>query len=167
MNFKQIAAKIFRLQSPVLDWFVWQVIEHKLSNGYKFSSVQKRWLSTLLAFPERQHRGSLGTRDENGVETFCCLGQAAMLVVDKADYYWTPESQRLALREANDLRSIFLLTEDLRLAYNLLDTNGEFANLATNFEIESLAEMNDNLNFTWTDLAWYVVQNPTNVFECW
>jgi hypothetical protein len=161
MNFKNLAAKIFRLQSAPLDWIVWLVIEQKLSNGYKFSPVQKKWLSTLLAFPERQYRGMLGHRDEKGEEHFCCLGQAGVLATN--DYYWTPESQRLALREDNNYRSIFLLSSKIRDIYALNSCDGEFKNLFD--QMGSLSQMNDNPKYTWTDLAWYVIQNPTNVFE--
>jgi hypothetical protein len=163
MNFKNLAAKIFRLQSAPLDWFVWRVIEQKLSNGYKFSPAQKKWLSTLLAFPERQYRKALGFRDDGGNESFCCLGQAAMLVVDKSDYYWTPERQMLALRDGGDSRSIFLLSSDIRDVYELNSCDGEFKTSFAN--INSLAQMNDDPNYTWTDLAWYVIENPHNVFE--
>ena len=162
LNFKNLAARIFRIQSPALDRVVWRIIEAKMANGYKFTYIQKRWLSTLLAFPERQYRKGLGRRDENGVESFCCLGQAAMLVVDKADYYWTPNDQKLALRNGENLKSIFLLNDSTRDAYNFYSCDGEFESLFGN--IGSLAQMNDHSNYTWTDLAWYVIENPHNVF---
>ena len=46
---------------------------------FKLGPIQKKWLASLEKHPERQMKGCLGTRNENGTYKACCLGEGGLI----------------------------------------------------------------------------------------
>lgn len=112
----------------------------------KLGPIQEKWLQSLEQNPERQHKGSLGVKTEDGYKT-CCLGELGIIA---GKCRWI--DNKLA-----DGTNLFTLTSAEEIG--LYDEVG-----VTKDGQDSLASMNDK-SYTWPDIAQIVRANPENFFS--
>lgn len=128
--------------------------------------LQKRWVQTLRAYPERQLTGSLGNFEwEDGEINYCdyracCLGQAQILLHEgELDKFL--DGTTLINEDQND----GVLGENDWQKYRLRSKVGTLQkSVKIGGQIFSdLADMNDE-SMTWPEIADYIEQHPENVF---
>jgi hypothetical protein len=112
----------------------------------KLGPLQKKWVKTLKAHPERQLNGRLG-KIVKGQEMMCCLGQAGViagtckwkgaLLLDGPEYYTLDNSY-----------------ENM----GLIDETGSIKGGP------SLADLNDDDDHTWPEIAYLIEAAPELFF---
>lgn len=123
--------------------------------------LQKEWIARLRAHPERQMKGSLGTKAKDGNYTACCLGEACLMLMDNGIsssiiwHYDTLYSDGVDSGAINE--------------FKLLGLRGKFGPLAHGHYVDgilrtSLVGLNDGACLTWPEIADFIESNPSNVF---
>jgi hypothetical protein len=130
---------------------------------FELGPNQKKWIAALRANPEQQIKGQLGLRKgENEKPGFCCLGKGAEIL---GFGIW--KEKRNSLFQFFVENSTGVLDIPSYEALGLRSRSGTFkkAILINGLTIVSLTGLNDDVpDFTWTDIADYIEENPENVF---
>lgn len=123
----------------------------------KLGPIQKKWVESLRAHPERQTDGVLGRKNEDGTYGVCCLGEGGLIA---GACKWVGNVLYSSCMNSN---------ETLTNTYKILGLRSEAGWLRKEVDrddesFNSLAEMNDG-GWTWPEIADYIEANPDNVFE--
>ena len=134
----------------------------------ELGSLQKKWIESLRANPDRQCIDVLGTGSARSYKA-CCLGELHIC-------YHRVKSKKMPFSDGvlsdgmfNDgsyglRREVSVLSNSYDM-YGLRDDMGRLYQpvISGNKRLHSLAEMNDR-GWTWLMIADYVDKNPENVF---
>lgn len=122
--------------------------------------LQTKWVERLEKYPERQLKGRLGIKFNDGSYRVCCLGEAHLMICEHLniepnwkDNLLETQTGNLAGLENDSItvQTLGLINGLGRLKYNTPDYK------------PSLAVMNDT-DMTWSEIAAYIRANPENVF---
>lgn len=138
---------------------------------FKLGPLQRHWVETLKAHPERQYKQGLGYIASTGEMHFCCLGQLEMLGRSTTclfpGYVYKNKVSRI---HCNNTFTLALTYEN----YGLHSEDGAFRSpknpvvgvLITykGVAYSSLAGLNDSENVTWLDIAHVIETYPELIF---
>ncbi len=121
--------------------------------------VQKMWVKSLKAHPERQLCGQLGVKERFGYKA-CCLGEL-LICFNKHNQWETSWDDSFLSEPGGSIFGLRDLYKDigLRSPTGLLDHPVIFKSAYRN----TLANMNDEGD-TWPEIAEFVLKNPELVF---
>lgn len=120
-------------------------------NIYPFGSLQSKWIRSLERHPERQMKGQLGQKEEDGSYKACCLGEAGLIA---GICEWKGDTLQIISNH-----STACLSESYS-AIGLKDAWGE----AGVRRLPNLACMNDN-GISWPEIAAHLRKYPHEYFE--
>lgn len=122
-----------------------------LDTKLELGPLQRRWVNRLKKHPERQLKGTLGKRFHNGDYKACCLGEAGLMMgtcVFGLDG---------TLHEKGHIHRTGALTRSY-------DRLGLRSSIGTVDDMASLATLNDDPDYTWTDIAYLIEAAPELFF---
>ena len=148
-----------------------------MAKKFKMGPIQKAWVESLLAHPERQMKDSLGEGTPRKY-TACCLGEGLCVLARmakkalpfNADGILYDFPSKLTIKnsenegEWEDETSILVYSYD---KLGLKDAEGRSINediIIGEKKYSTLASANDGLNVTWTDIGNYIKKHPENIF---
>ena len=120
--------------------------------GYhnKFTPEQTRWIEALESGEWKQGKGYL-KRKQGGEDHYCCLGVATAL--------FKPQSSDLRIKQG-EKRSVGVVAP-----YSVVKTLRLHNEVGSNLDgSEDLALMNDDLGYTFEDIAKFIREEPWEVF---
>ena len=138
-----------------------------IQNNMELGKIQKQWIADLRKYPERQIKNKLGEKNEKGVITACCLGQALLTYCELEGIKPVWE---FSIPHNNSFLSDFLHSEmSLVSSHNklgLITSNGNLlkSTIINDQKFITLSQMND-YGLTWLEIADYIESNPENVFK--
>lgn len=131
------------------------------NSNFILGPFQKEWLNRLESFPERQHKGRLGRKTDDGYKA-CCIGEAALVCGE--GYF-----DNIGFLHTNSLEVEGVSSSNGLLNYNKMGLFGPEGPLKDTVVVKGetcgfLSVLND-LHMTWPEIAAYIRANPENVFE--
>lgn len=128
------------------------------SKKFKLGKLQKAWVESLLAHPERQTDKILGEGTPKKY-TACCLGEMHLTAFRLKKKKLPFENNCIIADGSKEVLS------KVYEEYGLISDIGEFeeAVVINDKTYFALSEMNDR-GITWKEIANYIKQNPENVF---
>lgn len=137
--------------------------------------LQKQWVKLLRDNSDKQGKYNLGTKSINDkgkeVETFCCLGMAAKMLLGNSPIKWIDS------RTENTLVASFPGVEEnqsfLKGSFHLLGLKDKYGSILDDDKegfvldkrfYESLLEMNDS-DVPWSKIADFIEAHPELVFD--
>lgn len=141
----------------------------------KLGPLQKRWIQILRDNPDKQGKHKLGFRSINDegeeIETFCCLGMAAKMLLGETPIRWSETGTKdnlLAYFPGLEKHSLFL--EESFPLLGLKDGFGSILDgdkdgfLLDGVCYSSLVHMNDK-GVPWSKMTDFIEAHPELVFE--
>jgi hypothetical protein len=124
---------------------------------YEFNNFQKRWLAALRSGRYEQGKGFLQKGNQ-----YCCLGVACDIFADRFDISKIKDGD-ITLYNHSRQR----LPPQLIAALGLRDAIGMFSGPIQYGDcvLQALAGMNDSGKFTFAEIADFIEQHPTTVFN--
>lgn len=117
--------------------------------------IQKAWIASLRANPERRMSGTLGRRYSDGTYKACCLGEGGLIA---GVCEWVEDRLQVKGTDVNGGCTFYLKNE----AYESLGLINEKGQHISNPEF-SLSELND-FGKTWPEIADILEKNPEDYF---
>lgn len=117
----------------------------------KLGKLQRKWVNSLKAHPERQFTRSLGIKTDDGYRA-CCLGEAGLIM---GSCFFISNGY-LVEKGSHDNAILFKSYQKI----GLRSPNGEIE-----FEdVIGLADLNDDPYHTWTEIAYLIEAAPELFF---
>jgi hypothetical protein len=120
----------------------------------KLGKLQKKWVNTLKKHPERQTTERLGIIVD-GKKKMCCLGQAGLII---RSCFWNKKS--VLLERGSNSTGVL---ENNFMKIGLRSHVGGITYYPNGDPI-SLAELNDDGDHTWVDIAYLIEAAPELFF---
>lgn len=127
---------------------------------YKLNKYQEKWLQALESGEYAQCQGALmrPSKDTSTNDSFCCLGVAADVLGEDRD----------TIQKFNDLSRFGHVAASLRLRTSLGGLKDCIEVTANDGEpsdfLDALTELNDTAEWSFSQIAKYIRENPENVF---
>lgn len=134
--------------------------------AFKFSPLQKAWLAALKSGKFRQTKQRLAERDQYRHNKYCCLGVACE-VANRMGVVKLVKKEDDDGEISYDNESASLPAEMVK-ALGLNCGAGELYEAVEDSQervADCLAELNDNLGWSFKKIAAYIKKNPENVFK--
>lgn len=122
----------------------------------KLGKLQTEWVEALEANPEQQIDSTMGRRDENGNERYCCLGKASCIIHGRSMI------NKRGLFD-NRCKDVSIMTKKDMKSMGFRNQFGGFADGFAIGKCNSLVDLNDKM-YTWPQIAKFIRENPEKVF---